>query len=340
MGLVTGVTTELDMYMRWDQAQAWKKEEAKGAFDIADFRTAGTCFAVAGGHGTEPDLPPITPIRKAEEAQAFVDERIAHGSDYIKVMYDNGPRYAAMPKGVMEAIVKAAHKRGKMVVVHVYSPQGILDVINAGADGLAHVPIVKLPEPAFTDALRAHHIFAITTLGFTDFHFGTLRLATKLPDDPFLAPYLRPLYRQALEQPAWNSPEHISYADNEAALRTLRAARVPLLAGTDAGNADPVGALLDIELELMVKAGLTPSEALADATSVPAKVFGLSDRGRIAPGLRADLLLVQGDPTRDIRRTRDIVAIWKQGMRVDRESLRDEIAQLNAAWSIGPGSGR
>jgi hypothetical protein len=92
-------------------------------------------------------------------------------------MYDNGPRFAAMPKDVMEAIVTAAHKRGKMVIVHVFSPQGTLDVINAGVDGLAHVPIVKSSESEFAQALRSHHIFAITTLGFTDFFFGSGRLA-------------------------------------------------------------------------------------------------------------------------------------------------------------------
>ncbi len=58
MGLIMGVTTELDMYMNWETAQKWKAEEAKGAFDIAVFRTAGTAIAVAGGHGTEPTLPP------------------------------------------------------------------------------------------------------------------------------------------------------------------------------------------------------------------------------------------------------------------------------------------
>jgi imidazolonepropionase-like amidohydrolase len=337
MGLVMGVTTELDMYMRWQDAQRFKEEESKGAFDIADFRSAGTCFAVAGGHGTESTLPPIVPIQTPQQAQAFVDERIVHGSDYIKIMYDNGPRFAAMSKDVMEAIVTAAHKRGKMVIVHVFSPQGILDVINAGADGLAHVPIVKLPEPDFTQALKAHHIFAITTLGFTDFFFGSGRLATTLPKDPLVAPYLGPLWRRALEQPGYDSPEHISYADHEAALRLLRDSGVPLLAGTDASNSMPAGALLHTELELMVKAGLTPVQTLADATSVPARVFGLTDRGRILPGLRADLLLVRGDPTADIRQTRDIIAIWKDGTRVDRQPLREEVAQQNVAWSFGRG---
>ncbi|HSU90890.1 MAG TPA: hypothetical protein VLI44_05550, partial [Sporolactobacillaceae bacterium] len=224
MGLVMGVTTELDMYMRWQEALKWKAEESKGAADIADFRTAGTAIAVAEGHGTEADLPPMIPISKPDEAQAFVDERIAHGSDYIKVMYDNGPRFAAMSKATLAAIVKAAHSRHKMVIVHVATAQGYLDVIDSGADGLAHVPIVKLLEPIFRQAAKAHHIFAITTLGFTDFFFGRGRLWSKLPEDPSIAPYLAPLARQNLEQSGFNNLDHISYADNEADLRTLHEA--------------------------------------------------------------------------------------------------------------------
>jgi hypothetical protein len=330
-----GVTTDLDMYM-WSQNIApWCKQEAQVAPDAADFRTAGAAIAVVGGHGAvESDLPKLVPIRGPEQAQAFVDERIAQGSDYIKVFYDNGPLFASMTKETLAAIVKAAHARHKMVIVHVFSAQGYLDVIDAGADGLAHVPIVKMPE--FRDALRAHHIFAITTLGCTDFFFGTERLWSKLADDPLIAPYLSRVARQILAQPAYSNREHISYADCEANLQTLRDFGVPILAGTDANDAQS-GALLHAELELMVQAGLTPSETLADATSVPARIFSLSDRGRIAPGMRADLLLVRGDPDKDIRATRDIVAIWKQGRRVDRESFRAKVAQENEAWKFGAG---
>ena len=330
-----GVTTELDMFMWAQNIEPWRNAESKGAFDVADFRTAGTAITVAGGHGME-DEPTMKPISSAAQAQAFVDERIAQNSDYIKIFYDNGPRFAAMPKDIMVAIVKAAHLRGKMAIVHVASPQGYIDVINAGADGLAHVPIIKMPEPAFRDALKAHHPFAITTLGYTDFFFGPGRLWSKLPNDLSIAPYLGPLTRREFEQPGWKNVQHISYADNEAALRTLRYAGLPLLAGTDANDAK-AGAILHTELELMVNAGLTPSETLADATSVPAKIFSLNDRGRIAPGMRADLLLVRGDPTKDIHVTRDIVAIWKQGVRVNRESYRDRIAQENEAWRFGAG---
>ena len=71
-------------------------------------------------------------------------------------------------------------------------------------------------------------------------------------------------------------------------------------------------------IELLVSAGLTPTQALSAATATPADIFGLADRGRIAPGLRADLLLVAGDPTADIRGTRAIAGVWKRGVAVDR----------------------
>jgi imidazolonepropionase-like amidohydrolase len=64
---------------------------------------------------------------------------------------------------------------------------------------------------------------------------------------------------------------------------------------------------------------MDPESALAAATSAPARTFGLKDRGLIKPGMRADLLLVQGDPTSDIMATRNIVAIWKRGVRFERK---------------------
>jgi imidazolonepropionase-like amidohydrolase len=78
------------------------------------------------------------------------------------------------------------------------------------------------------------------------------------------------------------------------------------------------GVALHGELELLVGAGLTPVQALTAATSAPARAFRLTDRGRIAPGLRADLVLVDGDPTRDVVAARRIVTVWKRGVAVER----------------------
>jgi hypothetical protein len=68
------------------------------------------------------------------------------------------------------------------------------------------------------------------------------------------------------------------------------------------------------ELELLVAAGLTPVDALVAATATPARMFALKDRGRVTPGLRADLLLVDGDPTHDILATRHIARVWRGGV--------------------------
>jgi hypothetical protein len=73
------------------------------------------------------------------------------------------------------------------------------------------------------------------------------------------------------------------------------------------------------ELELLVAAGLKPIEALRAATTLPAKAFRLEHRGSIAPGQRADLLLLDGDPTTDIKATRRIVGVWKNGQPLKRE---------------------
>ena len=105
----------------------------------------------------------------------------------------------------------------------------------------------------------------------------------------------------------------------DGAVRLLSQAGVSLLTGTDApAPGATYGASVHGELELLVRYGLTPIQALVAATSAPARVFRLSDRGQISPGKRADLLLVQGDPTKNILDTRNIVAVWKNGSRTSR----------------------
>ncbi len=98
---------------------------------------------------------------------------------------------------------------------------------------------------------------------------------------------------------------------------------VPLLVSTDGTGGDhPTthGISYHGELDLLVQVGLTPAEALTAATAAPADAFGLDDRGRVAPGLRADLLLVNGSPSADITALRDITAIWRRGIRVNRSA--------------------
>jgi len=107
-------------------------------------------------------------------------------------------------------------------------------------------------------------------------------------------------------------------SDAFASVLALHKAGVDILAGSDVSepiqaSADlPTALVLHHELQLMVAAGLTPIEALRAATSTPARRFGLNDRGRIAVGARADLLLVNGDPTTNISDTLSVRTVWRR----------------------------
>jgi len=110
----------------------------------------------------------------------------------------------------------------------------------------------------------------------------------------------------------------------------MHRAGVPILAGTDASFPDGTpwvwpGYSLHDELELLVSAGLSPSEAIASATGAAAAQMGLSDTGVIAAGNRADLILLGRNPLEDIRNTRVIKRVWVNGQSVDRDALLDRV---------------
>jgi adenine deaminase len=152
-------------------------------------------------------------------------------------------------------------------------------------------------------------------------------------DDDKLGPYILAAYIRQLQGNINHGREGKCMIAMDAIL-PLAEAHVPILAGTDAGNPGTApGASLHGELEYLVEAGLSPLQALTSATSANATAFHLADRGRIAPGLRADLLLVNGDPTEDIRATRDIQKIWKSGVLLDRKQWLNRIQQDRATAS-------
>jgi imidazolonepropionase-like amidohydrolase len=330
-----GVTSELDMFSDHRAAAQMRKEQSEGkAADRADLFSAGTLVTAPGGHGTEYALK-IPTITAPGEAQAFVDARINEGSDYIKIVYDDGKLYGlnfpTVSKETMAAVVASAHRRGKLAVVHIATLEGARDAIEAGVDGLVHIFSDRAPDPEFPRMVAARRAFVVPTLTVIESVTGVAGGAT-LATDSSLANALSPTDSTDLKKTFPARPgAKASFAAAEEAVRKLKAARVPILAGTDAPNPGTLhGASIHRELELLVKAGLTPVEALAAATSAPAAQFRLSDRGRIEPGRRADLLLVKGDPTTDIKATRDIARIWKVGVEVDRRAYVASIEKMKA----------
>jgi imidazolonepropionase-like amidohydrolase len=323
---IFGVTTELDMFTDVKYMQQTKKEQAEGKdLDQAGLRSAGTLATAPGGHGTEYGIP-VPTLSTPAEAQAWVDARVAEGSDYIKIVYDDASTYGGhrptLSRETLKALIDAAHKRGKMAVVHIGSQQQAHDAIEAGADGLAHLFTDTAPAPDFGSFVASHHAFVVPTLTVLE-GVGGKASGESLTTDPRLAPYLSGDDAENLKRSFPKFPTALSEKYAEQAVGQLKAAHVPVLAGTDAPNPGTShGASIHRELELLVRSGLTPQEALASATSVPAAAFHLDDRGIIAAGKRADLVLVKGDPTQDILATRDIVSVWKLGAQDDRATYR------------------
>jgi imidazolonepropionase-like amidohydrolase len=335
--LVLGVTTELDMFTDAQAARALRAQQKEGnVAGRADLFSASTLVTAPQGHGTQFGIT-IPTITSADSAQAFVDARVAEGSDYIKLVYDDGEvyglKFATLSRETMRAVIAAAHRRSKLAVVHVGSAAGARDAIEAGADGLVHLFTDTLAAPNFAALAKSKNVFVIPTLVVLKGVSGEPGAAGLL-DDARIAPYVTATARAGLRQsfPVRNPARRPSYDVAAQTVKALLQAGVRVLAGSDAPNPGTShGAAIHRELELLVQAGLTPVQALAAATSVSARAFRLNDRGRIAAGLRADLLLVNGDPTVDITATRAIESVWKGGVQLDRAAFAQTVAAVPTA---------
>jgi imidazolonepropionase-like amidohydrolase len=318
-----GVTTVCDMFMDWRLAAELRAAETSGeASDVAALFSAGTLVTAPGGHGTRQLVGAIPTLGTAGEAERFVAERIAEGSEWIKVVYDGlkilGEHLPTLDFPTLSAVVKAAHRQSRKVVVHIGGLDGARDAVTAGADVLGHWVADAEPDADLVDEMARRGVVVIPTLSMLGSLLGQPR--AELAEDPILHPYLSERDRAELVGrlgPPDNPIGSMQVA--RAGVGRLAGAGIPILAGTDApfpGMAH--GVSLHGELQALVEAGITPNRALAAATVLPARHLGLADRGRIAEGQRADLMLVRGDPTLDIAATRDILRLWKAGRPVER----------------------
>jgi imidazolonepropionase-like amidohydrolase len=334
--LVFGVTSVVDMFMSVETMKAIKdKQAATSDGSLATLVSAGILATAPGGHGTEYGMS-IPTVNNPEEAQDFVDARIAEGSDFIKIILDDGSIFnlgwATLDRETLEALIKAAHTRDKLAVVHITTLADARTAIEAGADALAHLYYDDGYDPEFGDLVATRGAFVIPTLSVIESMSGTSG-APALIEDPCLSPYLKQADRAGLRATFGVAPKlgRRGYEGAERGLRQLRASGVPILAGTDSPNPGTAyGASLHRELRLLIDAGMTPVEALRSATSLPAAKFGIEGRGRIEEGARADLLLVKGNPVEDVMATRNIIGVWKDGVRVDREAYRTQVEAESA----------
>jgi imidazolonepropionase-like amidohydrolase len=313
----SGVTTALDMFSGGQSLTRTVAIKRSDPPDLADLRTAGTGATAPGSMLEKLTGHPLPTVTDAASADAWVRARLQEGADYIKIIYDEregGPLSVA----TLTALIQAAHAQDVLAVAHTMTEQHARAAVEAGIDGLAHLFIGDDITPDFGRFAAGHDVFVIPTLIVLRGFCGYRPHEDLLTDRRLAHRMLRP---PMPTRPAVPSRHHLYNAATEA-LRQLTAAGVAVLAGTDTSLPTAAlgvfgyGATLHGELELLVDGGLSPTQTLIAATSAPARAFRLADRGYIRPGMRADLLMVDGDPTSDIRDTRNIVAVWKRGVRI------------------------
>lgn len=344
--LAMGVTTIVDMGAVPTVLRSLRDKLDAG--DVAGPRLAfaGKQVSVKNGHpapmfkellkwplGTVAATLSVDAVTADSDFDALAAERKNGGASFVKLMIDQIPLDSpTLPLALAKRATDAAHKAGMPVAAHVGSEADFLTALDAGVDLVAHTSYRSELTVNAINRFKASGATQISTLRVFS-NVGALAQG-KSPVGDHDAKLMAPEDRQAYGQvvPEKISPLMLAYAKQVARFndamfencRKIKSAGIPIVLGTDSPLVgSSAGASAHAELQLLVeRCGFTPVEALAAATSLPGKTvgawLGVKGLGRIEQGGPADLILVDGDPTRQIRDTTRIVTVFSRGKEIER----------------------
>jgi imidazolonepropionase-like amidohydrolase len=310
-----GVTTAVSLgSSQADELEGLKlrDEQDRGVLDRARVYTGGV-----NAVGKTPD-----------EARKSVDRLADLKVDIIKYHINGTPN--DMTPDVYGALVDESHKRGLRTAVHIFYLKDAMGALDKGTDIIAHSVRDQNVDQRFITTLKAKNIGYIPTLT-RDLSVFVYETRPAFFDDPFFQRGIA-LYRKEVDVLSDPARQAKTRNDQQAqaikpaleqAMKNLKAlsdAGVLIAMGTDSGAANNPGRwqgyFEHVELEYMVKAGLTPMQALVAATGGAARVMKLEGLGTIQPGKWADLVVLNANPLTDIRNTHQIHSVWIGGNRL------------------------
>ena len=346
--LYSGVTTVKSTGDQLDSSIELRKRVSDGVFLGSEFLTSGPLFTTEGGHGTE-YFSWLAGPQKAQALEQFVrvpksvgeahqQVRDLHdkGVDAIKAVLESGRSgrlFERMDTALFSAVVDEAKAQHLPIAVHTGSARDVEDAVNAGVNGIEHGSFSDvIPDELFAKMAAAGITYDPTLSvleAFRDLSAGKADLLARSLVQQAVSQKLLTGTRNALKKETPNPQQTtgISGALGVARNNLLRAwkAGVPLVTGSDAGNMLVFhGPTVHREMQLWVEAGIPPAVALQAATYNAAKLLGAENRiGLIKVGHTANLLVVDGDPTKDIAAAERISVVVIKGERVRRADLFD-----------------
>ncbi len=283
------------------------------------------------------------PCSDPGEARRAVRRLVDQGVDHVKlaVMHQS---YADLPipamrPDVARAVADEAHRMGRKVLAHAHSARDYEVALDAGADALMHSSFDALP-PEMVDRVAASGVPVCPTLWvFEGCFMGIERGFDKDPRFTRLVSrgvsrewsrFCRAARESADVFPPGTAAPGLSRTRAMEALATagenfrkLLAAGVPMVMGNDSAYGFSLPGRPGDELSAMVRAGMAPEAALTAATKNAAALLGFKDRGRLARGMRADILVVDGKPDRNILDVENVKAVLAGGRPVHALSLAE-----------------
>lgn len=267
-------------------------------------------------------------VDSVEQAIESVREIATKNISVIKIWVDDrGGSQQKLAPLLYRAIIEEAAENGIEIYAHQQYAEDMPDLLEAGVSGFLHGRIGAGLGREIAQQLTAANAFVVPNMGL-----GELRREAIGVDE-----FLRASLPESAADRLGESDQRLLKADRaearEAELRAsfghLLDANVDIVLGTDAGAVPDhfFGYTGHRELEIFVRLGMTPMQAIVAATSKPAQRLGLDDLGLLQPGYSADLVVLDANPLSDIRNTRSISSVFLNGKMLDRAGLAAEFTE-------------